>query len=136
MLYYIKSYHIISYHIISYHIILYYILFHSILFYFIIVGVCLPYYRHPSSAACFLAPSGGNLRGFVGFAGFAGCPGYRGFFIGRFARAPPKSLLRIGEFSEKREVSVGEIWPLRGHFGIYSERIHKEPYREMGSTVS
>ena len=24
-------------------------------------GVCLPYYRHPSSAACFLAPSGGRF---------------------------------------------------------------------------
>ena len=65
------------------------------------------YYRHPSSAACFPAPSGCRLRG------KAGCweqTENRGNKYGRFARGPPFSGLRIGEFSEKRDLSVGEIW--------------------------
>ena len=57
-------------------------------------GVCLPYYRHPSSAACFPAPSGSRLRRLVGhdraWPGMAGrtldrCKAFR-----TFARAPPK----------------------------------------------
>ena len=71
----------------------------------------------------------------VDSCGFVGCRGNRWNKLRSLARGPPFSGLRIGEFSEKREVSVGEIWPLRGHFGIYSERIHKEPHREMGSRL-
>ena len=50
--------------------------------------------------------------------GFVGCRGYRGFFIGSLARGPPFSGLRIGEFSEKRDLSVGEIWPPKSRFFI------------------
>ena len=42
----------------------------------------------------------------------------RGNNSGRFARGPPFSGLRIREFSEKRDLSVGEIWPPKSRFFI------------------
>ena len=42
----------------------------------------------------------------------------RGNKYGRFARGPPFSGLRIGEFSEKKDLSVGEIWPPKSRFLI------------------
>ena len=51
------------------------------------------YYRHPSSAACFPAPSGCRLRRFAGLRGASrGSPGRtldRGKAFGRISRAPP-----------------------------------------------
>ena len=74
------------------------------------------YYRHPSSAACFPAPSGCRSRGKSGSRGAR--DRIHGKHAGVLARRPPFSGLRIGEFSEKRDLSVGDIWPPKSRFFI------------------
>ena len=67
----------------------------------------MPYYRHPSSAACFPAPSGCHLRRLVGFAGRTLDPGFSNAI---FARTPPKSRIWIRDSCAKKDLSGGEIW--------------------------
>ena len=63
----------------------------------------MPYYRHPSSAACFPAPSGCHLRGSVEPRGLRGASAeILDFQMPIFFGDPPKSLLPLGEFSEKK----------------------------------
>ena len=50
---------------------------------------------------------------------------------GEFSGGGPFSGLRVGEFSEKIDVSVGEILPLKSLRSIYQ----KEPQHALGSTV-
>ena len=50
----------------------------------------MPYYRHPSSAACFPAPSGSRLRPLVGHGrAWPGIRGNRGKALGRIFRGSP-----------------------------------------------
>ena len=67
------------------------------------------YYRHPSSAACFPAPSGCRLRRLVALPQASQL--IHSFQMVFLARRPPKSGLRIGYSSEKIDLSTDEIWP-------------------------
>ena len=75
----------------------------------------MPYYRHPSSAACFPAPSGCHLRGFVGHRGASA--EILDFQMPIFFGDPLKSLQicspdipKSAEKVRKTDLSVGEIW--------------------------
>ena len=60
------------------------------------------------------------------------------FAFRTFARAPLKSLQicptdipKMTQRVQKRVLSGNEIWAPKHAQSLYSERIHKEPYREM-----
>ena len=68
------------------------------------------YYRHPSSAACSRAPSGGRLRGKVGMVRQTGAPSV-GATGGTFD--PPESGPLTLEFTKTEFLSVDETWTPR-----------------------
>ena len=97
------------------------------------------YYRHPYSAACFPAPSGCRLRGKSRMRGRSAEIDRK--HSGEFFQGPPKSLQicptdipKMTQRVQKRVLSGNEIWAPKHAQSLYSERIHKEPYREMGSS--
>ena len=59
-------------------------------------GVCLPYYRHPCSAACFPAPSGCRLRPFAELRGARGANSRSSFFIVPKKTPTPKKSSKTG----------------------------------------
>ena len=103
-------------------------------------GFCLPYYRHPCSAACFPAPSGGNLRPFAGH-GWAtlGIRGNPGFSNANIFRRPPKIAPNLfSGYTEKCGKSAKK-WGI-GRRDLASQiavLLCTEiiPYRDLGSTV-
>ena len=70
----------------------------------------MPYYRHPSSAACFPAPSGCRLRPFVGNRGLRGLPRISWIFKCRFGASPPFFWSPYTVLTKKKDLSGAEIW--------------------------
>ena len=97
------------------------------------------------TAVILAQPRVSRLRADAGYVDSWGFAGLRGRSAeidtehsGEFFQGPPKSLQicptdipKMTQRVQKRVLSGNEIWAPKHAQSLYSERIHKEPYREM-----